>query len=143
MTTCFARSFTRVCERTRIRPTSGVPCRTSHRQQAASRGRRLKALTRDCSVLACSEVRVTISRHIRLNAFDMACVGHIQHGMWTHPRDHSSDYASLDHWVRLARMLERGLFDGLLLADVLGAYDVYGGNADASLRAGVQIPLLA
>jgi long-chain alkane monooxygenase len=81
-------------------------------------------------------------RPIRLNAFDMACVGHIQHGMWTHPRDHSSDYTSLDHWVRLARMLERGLFDGLFLADVLGAYDVYGGNADASLRAGVQIPLL-
>ena len=39
-------------------------------------------------------------------------------------------------------MLERGLFDGLFLADVLGAYDVYGGNADASLRGGVQIPLL-
>src|SRR5258708_5390715 len=72
----------------------------------------------------------------------MACVGHIQHGMWTHPRDRSSDYTSLDHCVRLARMLERGLFDGLFLADVLGAYDVYGGNADASLRAGVQIPLL-
>jgi alkanesulfonate monooxygenase SsuD/methylene tetrahydromethanopterin reductase-like flavin-dependent oxidoreductase (luciferase family) len=62
--------------------------------------------------------------------------------MWTHPRDHSSDYTSLDHWVRLALMLERGLFDGLFLADVLGAYDVYGGNADAPLRAGVQIPLL-
>jgi hypothetical protein len=72
----------------------------------------------------------------------MACVGHIQHGMWTHPRDRSSDYTSLDHWVRLAQMLEGGLFDGLFLADVLGAYDVYGGNADASLRAGVQIPLL-
>jgi FMN-dependent oxidoreductase (nitrilotriacetate monooxygenase family) len=81
-------------------------------------------------------------RPILLNAFDMACVGHIQHGMWTHPRDHSSDYTSLDHWVNLARMLERGLFDGLFLADVLGAYDVYGGNADASLRASVQIPLL-
>jgi FMN-dependent oxidoreductase (nitrilotriacetate monooxygenase family) len=85
---------------------------------------------------------MTVRRQIRLNAFDMACVGHIQHGMWTHPRDHSSDYTSLDHWVRLAQMLERGLFDGLFLADVLGAYDVYGGNADASLRSAVQIPLL-
>ena len=77
-------------------------------------------------------------RPIRLNAFDMACVGHIQHGMWTHPRDQSSDYTSLDHWVRLAKMLERGLFDGLFLANVLGAYDVYGGNADASLRGAVH-----
>ena len=61
---------------------------------------------------------MTTCRPIRLNAFDMACVGHIQHGMWTHPRDRSADYTSLDHWVNLARMLERGLFDGLFLADV-------------------------
>ncbi|HUB46455.1 MAG TPA: LLM class flavin-dependent oxidoreductase [Acetobacteraceae bacterium] len=81
-------------------------------------------------------------RQIRLNAFDMACVGHIQHGLWTHPRDHSWDYTSLDHWVSLARMLERGLFDGLFLADVLGVYDVYEGRPDASLRNAVQIPLL-
>jgi len=85
---------------------------------------------------------MTSCRPIRFNAFDMACVGHIQHGMWTHPRDRSADYTSLDHWVNLAKMLERGLFDGLFLADVLGAYDVYGGNADASLRGAVQIPLL-
>ncbi len=81
-------------------------------------------------------------RVIRLNAFDMACIGHIQHGMWTHPRDRSSDYLSLDYWTGLARTLERGLFDGLFLADVLGAYDVLGGNADAAIRNAVQIPLL-
>jgi long-chain alkane monooxygenase len=81
-------------------------------------------------------------REIRLNAFDMACVGHIQHGMWTHPRDRSWDYTSLDHWVAQAQMLERGLFDGLFLADVLGVYDVLEGTPDPSLRASVQIPLL-
>jgi len=27
-------------------------------------------------------------KEIRRNGFDMKCVGHIQHGMWTHPRDH-------------------------------------------------------
>jgi long-chain alkane monooxygenase len=85
---------------------------------------------------------MTVIRPIRLNAFDMACVGHIQHGMWTHPRDRSSEYTSLDYWVDLARLMERGLFDGLFLADVLGAYDVHGGNADAALREAVQIPLL-
>ncbi|MBV9251359.1 MAG: LLM class flavin-dependent oxidoreductase [Acetobacteraceae bacterium] len=81
-------------------------------------------------------------RQIRLNAFDMACIGHIQHGMWTHPRDHSPEYTSLDHWASLARTLERGLFDGLFLADVLGVYDVYQQSPDASLRGAVQIPLL-
>jgi len=83
-----------------------------------------------------------MTREIRLNAFDMACVGHIQHGMWTHPRDRSSDYASLDHWVSLARLLERGLFDGLFLADILGVYDILEGSPAPSLRASVQIPLL-
>jgi FMN-dependent oxidoreductase (nitrilotriacetate monooxygenase family) len=82
------------------------------------------------------------AREIRLNAFDMACVGHIQHGMWTHPRDRSSDYTSLDHWVSLAQLLERGMFDGLFLADILGVYDVQEGTPAPSLRASVQIPLL-
>jgi FMN-dependent oxidoreductase (nitrilotriacetate monooxygenase family) len=81
-------------------------------------------------------------REIRLNAFDMACIGHIQQGMWTHPRDRSPDYLSIDYWMELARLLERGLFDGLFLADVLGVYDVHGGSQDAALRHGVQIPLL-
>ncbi|MDJ0387737.1 LLM class flavin-dependent oxidoreductase [Roseomonas sp. E05] len=81
-------------------------------------------------------------REIRLNAFDMACIGHIQQGMWTHPRDTSVNYNRLDHWVSLARTLEAGLFDGLFLADVLGIYDVYGGSPDAALRNAVQVPLL-
>ena len=81
-------------------------------------------------------------RQMLLNAFDMACVGHIQQGMWRHPRDRSADYSRLDHWTDLARLLERGLFDGLFLADVLGIYDVYGGSQDAALRGAVQVPLI-
>jgi FMN-dependent oxidoreductase (nitrilotriacetate monooxygenase family) len=79
---------------------------------------------------------------MRLNAFDMATPGHIQQGMWTHPRDNSRGYTRLEHWMDLARLLERGLFDGLFLADVLGVYDVHGGRPDAALRGGVQVPLL-
>ncbi len=81
-------------------------------------------------------------RQIRLHAFEMACVGHIQQGLWRHPRDRAVEYARLNHWVDLARTLERGLFDGLFLADVLGVYDVYGGSADAAVREAVQIPNL-
>jgi len=83
-----------------------------------------------------------MAREIRFNAFDMACVGHIQQGMWRHPRDRSADYISLDYWMGLARLLEEGLFDGLFLADVLGIYDVHGGNGDAAIRNAVQVPLL-
>jgi FMN-dependent oxidoreductase (nitrilotriacetate monooxygenase family) len=42
----------------------------------------------------------------------------------------------------LARLLEEGLFDGLFLADVLGIYDVHGGNGDAAIRNAVQVPLI-
>ncbi len=71
----------------------------------------------------------------------MNCVGHIQQGLWTHPRDRATDYTSLDHWVGLAQLLERGLFDGLFLADILGVYDVFGGSFDPAIRHAVQVPV--
>jgi alkanesulfonate monooxygenase len=78
---------------------------------------------------------------VLLNAFDMNCSGHQSHGMWRHPRDRSREYRTLEYWTDLARTLERGLFDGLFIADVLGTYDVYGGGPEAALRAGMQIPV--
>ncbi len=75
-----------------------------------------------------------------LNAFSMNCVGHLSPGLWTHPEDRSTDYTSLAHWTGLARLLERGLFDGIFLADVLGAYDVHGGSPASALRTAAQIP---
>ena len=82
-----------------------------------------------------------MTKQILLNAFDMNCAVHQSTGLWRHPRDHSTDYASLRYWQALARELERGLFDGLFLADVIGVYDVHGGNANAALRAGAQVPV--
>ena len=76
-----------------------------------------------------------------LQAFCMNCLGHQSAGLWTHPRDRSTAFTQLDHWTSLARLLERGLFDGIFLADVLGPYDVFAGSADAALRAGAQVPV--
>jgi alkanesulfonate monooxygenase SsuD/methylene tetrahydromethanopterin reductase-like flavin-dependent oxidoreductase (luciferase family) len=64
-----------------------------------------------------------MSKEIRFNAFAMNCVGHMAPGLWRHPRDCSDRYIDLNYWTDLARLLERGKFDGLLLADVLGPYD--------------------
>ncbi|MBR1217733.1 LLM class flavin-dependent oxidoreductase [Bradyrhizobium sp. U87765 SZCCT0131] len=80
-------------------------------------------------------------RDIRLNAFAMNCVAHQSPGLWTHPQDRSTDYNRLPYWLELARTLERGRFDGLFLADVLGVYDVFGGNPDAALRNAAQVPV--
>ena len=80
-------------------------------------------------------------KQIRLNAFEMNCVAHQSPGLWRHPRDRSRDYRRLDGWIELARTLERGLFDGVFLADVLGVYDVFGGNSEAALRHAAQTPV--
>ena len=81
-----------------------------------------------------------MAKEIRLNAFDMNCVVHQSPGLWRHPRDRSRDYRRLQPWVELARTLERGLFDGLFLADVLGVYDVYGASPDSALAHATQVP---
>jgi FMN-dependent oxidoreductase (nitrilotriacetate monooxygenase family) len=82
-----------------------------------------------------------MSREIRFNAFDMNCVGHQSPGLWAHPRDRSWQYKDLEYWTELAQLLERGKFDGLFIADVLGVYDVYRGNLDAALRHSTQVPV--
>lgn len=82
-----------------------------------------------------------MSKPIYLNAFAMNCVSHQSVGLWRHPRDNSSDYKKISYWVNLARTLERGLFDGIFMADVLGVNDVYGGDVTAALRSGAQIPI--
>ena len=78
---------------------------------------------------------------IHVNAFNMNSVGHIHHGMWTHPRDQSHQYNTLDYWINLAKVLERGLFDGIFIADIIGYYDVYQGNIDLTLRESIQTPV--
>ena len=81
-----------------------------------------------------------MTKQIRLNAFAMNCVAHQSPGLWTHPRDRTLGYNRLPYWLDLARTLERGRFDGLFLADVLGVYDVFGNSPDAALRNAAQTP---
>jgi alkanesulfonate monooxygenase len=81
-----------------------------------------------------------MGKQIRLNAFAMNTVGHQSSGLWRHPRDRSSSYNTIGYWTNLAKTLERGKFDSLFLADVLGVYDVYGGDVSEALRTASQIP---
>ena len=80
-------------------------------------------------------------REILFNAFDMNCVAHQSPGLWRHPDDHARDYNTLGYWTHLAQTLEKGLFDGLFIADVLGPYSVYGGTSEAAIRTGAQTPV--
>jgi len=80
-------------------------------------------------------------KQVLLNAFNMNCVGHIHHGMWTHPQDRSVEFNSLSYWTDLARLLERGLFDGMFIADILGVYDVYQQGIELTARESIQLPV--
>src|SRR5882757_4926602 len=82
-----------------------------------------------------------VTRVIRFNAFDMNCVAHQSPGLWKHPDDQSWRYKDLTYWTELAKLLERGRFDGLFIADVLGTYDVYGASDEAAIRQAAQIPV--
>lgn len=82
-----------------------------------------------------------MKKQILLNAFNMNSVGHINHGLWAHPRDRSVDYKTLAYWTSLAKTLERGLFDGIFIADIIGVYDVYQRSVDLTLKESIQLPV--
>jgi len=82
-----------------------------------------------------------MARPIRFNAFQMNSPSHQSPGLWTHPRSDSARYTTPAYWIELAQLLERGGFDAIFLADVLGVYDVYRKGPEAALRHGVQVPL--
>ena len=82
-----------------------------------------------------------MSKLIRFNAFEMNCVGHQSPGLWAHPRDRSWQYKDLEYWTDLAKVLEKGIFDGIFIADVIGYYDVYQGSNYHALHQAAQIPV--
>lgn len=81
-----------------------------------------------------------MAKQIMLNAFEMNSAMHNAYGLWKHPHNERHRYKSLQYWVELAQLLERGKFDALFFADVLGFYDTFRGSRDASLRDAVQVP---
>jgi long-chain alkane monooxygenase len=82
-----------------------------------------------------------VNKRIYFNAFHMNCVVHQSPGLWVRADDQMHNYTDLDTWVELARLLERGRFDALFLADVVGVYDVYRGNRVAALTQAAQVPV--
>ncbi|KAJ5081692.1 Nitrilotriacetate monooxygenase component A/pristinamycin IIA synthase subunit A [Penicillium alfredii] len=83
----------------------------------------------------------TGKKQILLNAFDMSTVGHLSPGQWKNPKDKSATKRSLDYWVELAKLLERGGINALFLADTTGGYDTYEGKVDECIRRAAQWPV--
>ena len=81
-----------------------------------------------------------MKKQIRFNALDMNCMGGTP-GLWLHPEDETGGYNTLGYWADLAKLLERGMFDSLFIADIFGVYDVYGGGPGAAFRNAVEFPV--
>lgn len=79
-------------------------------------------------------------RPLHFAAFVMNTTGHIIQGTWRRPTARQSDFNDLEHWVSLARTLERGKFDAIFFADVVGLYAPYRGDERKYFEAGLQVP---
>ena len=80
-------------------------------------------------------------KRMLMNAFSMNCVSHIQQGLWVRNDTRQLEYNQLDPWIELAQILEKGCFDALFLADVIGVYDSYRGGPETAIIEGMQTPV--
>ncbi len=75
-------------------------------------------------------------------------LGFVQHGvnshatgMWRHQRDKVGyHFSSVEYWQHMGRTMERGMFDGVFIADELAPYSTHDGNSDDTVKYAVQCP---
>jgi FMN-dependent oxidoreductase (nitrilotriacetate monooxygenase family) len=77
---------------------------------------------------------------LSFSAFVMNTPSHIVHGMWRTPQGEQIRFNDLDLWVSLARRLDRGGFDAIFFADVIGLYGDFDGGWSQHVELGLQIP---
>lgn len=57
------------------------------------------------------------------------------------PGDKSATKRKLEYWIELAKLLEKGGFNALFLADTYGGYDTYEQSLDNCIRRAAQWPM--
>lgn len=80
-------------------------------------------------------------KRLIFNAFSMNALSHVYHGLWRHPATRQTELNDISTWVELARILERGKFDSLFLADALGLDSGHNGNWDIYAEQGIHFPV--
>ncbi|GAA0486206.1 LLM class flavin-dependent oxidoreductase [Salinibacillus aidingensis] len=81
-----------------------------------------------------------MGKQIHLNGFIQNSPSPHSTGLWKHEKDKGTEHNRLDYWIEVAQTLERGKFDALFIADVLGTYSVYENSHSAATRGAVQLP---
>ncbi|KAH9885730.1 putative xenobiotic compound monooxygenase, DszA family [Xylariomycetidae sp. FL2044] len=82
-------------------------------------------------------------KRIYLNFFDHGCTGsHMSPGQWRGVGDKGRTKDTLEYWVNLAKLADRGKISFIFLADSYNTHDVYGGSGEYLLRAGAHTATL-
>lgn len=76
-----------------------------------------------------------------LSAFHMNTICHMYDGGWRNPADRQTEFHTLKFWQEMAQTLERGCFDNLFFADVMGSDAAFGGSWDIYPERGVHFPM--
>ena len=82
-----------------------------------------------------------MKKEISFNAFEMKCISHLSPGLWRYPNDKALCYKDMEYWQNIARIAQKGLFDAVFIADVLGIYEQYRGNDISALKTALQVPV--
>ncbi len=77
---------------------------------------------------------------IHLNGFVQQSPSPHSIGLWKHEKDKGHFHGDIEYWTHLAQTLEKGKFDALFMADVLGAYSAYENSHRAATKYAVQFP---
>ncbi|HEY0290954.1 MAG TPA: LLM class flavin-dependent oxidoreductase [Hansschlegelia sp.] len=82
-----------------------------------------------------------MAKRLIFNGFSMNAVSHVYHGLWRRPDTRQTEFNDLAPWVDLAKLLEKGRFDSLFVADVIGVDPAYQASWNTYLEEAVQIPI--
>lgn len=83
---------------------------------------------------------MTTNQPLHFCAFVMNTPSHIIHGLWRDPAGEQVRFNELELWTDLAVRLERGGFDAIFFADVIGLYHDFRGGPEFHAELGLQIP---
>lgn len=75
---------------------------------------------------------------MHLGAFLIAGNGAHSHALWRHPLSERGGFLTGEYYLRIARTLERGMFDLAFFADRLAMSDTFGGDLEVGARYGDQ-----
>jgi alkanesulfonate monooxygenase SsuD/methylene tetrahydromethanopterin reductase-like flavin-dependent oxidoreductase (luciferase family) len=77
---------------------------------------------------------------LHFTALVTSATGHVISGTWRRPPARQGGFDELEHWVRLARTLERGRFDAVFFTDVVGHNAPWRRGERGPFEAGFQAP---